>query len=391
MRRRWFLVVVALWVMLVSGCGAAPSNAGAPRPATPAGLAHVTSAGSPHTSATGAASEGPSASGARSSPTPPPDGTGSTAPAALRELLTAPVPSMCGHPAGRLVDGALPGIARYRGYVHLFTGTKPDDRVAPVRVDLTGDGTDIAAVASCSQGGVAWPEWVLLYSEKPRLHLIGQFDLGSIAATEHATVSGLVVSGDAVQVQWGTTDGCCTNPQEWSATLTSNGSKATVTRVTQVGGAPGRTVDVQSIPGGIAGFATPSGNITCMIMVEAKGRDPSVRCDIREFTWSLTRPSSCPLAYGQTFLLSERARLGCVGDTVEGVAAPGTPETSWRVRGLDATISVPSGRAVTLGYGSAMEAGDLVCRSRRTALTCTNDRTHASFTLARNDYTITNR
>lgn len=346
--RRWLMVSMVLWVMLVSGCGVATSQSGAPLPTAPAGLDQVTSANSPQTSTTGAASERPPTAGALSTPSSP-GGHGSAAPAALRELLTAPVPSMCGHPAGRLIDGAPPGIALGRGGVRLFTGTKPDDRVAPVRVDLTGGGhTDIAAVAGCSRGGVAWPEWVLLYSEKPRLHLIGQLDLGSIAATEHATVSALVASGDAVRVRWGTTDGCCTNPQAWSATLTSTGTKATVTRVTQVSGAPGRTVDVQSIPGGIAGFATPSGNITCMVMVGAKIRDTSVRCDIRAATWSLARPGSCRLAYGHAFLLSGRARIGCVGDTVGGMAAPGTPETSWRVSGLDATTRVPSERAVAL-------------------------------------------
>src|SRR6218665_3206094 len=47
------------------------------------------------------------------SPTPP------EAPVNLTGLLTAPVPSLCGLPAGTLVNGTLPGLSVIQGGVHL--------------------------------------------------------------------------------------------------------------------------------------------------------------------------------------------------------------------------------------------------------------------------------
>lgn len=71
-------------------------------------------------------------------------GGGSVTPAQLR---SAPVPSLCDHPAGRLVDGRLPGLDPTRGHVALI-----DSQVA----DLDGDGRDEGiALLECTYGGNA--------------------------------------------------------------------------------------------------------------------------------------------------------------------------------------------------------------------------------------------
>ena len=154
---------------------------------------------------------------------------------------------------------------------------------------------------------------------------------------------------------------------------------------TQGGGQ--RVVHVDGIAGGIAGFVTPSGNITCMLLLDRP--TAQVRCDIAHADWSLPRPDSCGLDYGHAFILTTRAEIGCVGDTVEGAGEVDQPPTAWRDEGIDPIVPTRSGDAVALPYGSSMAASDLRCTSRRTGLTCANTRTGAGFTLARGDYSIT--
>lgn len=87
------------------------------------------------------------------------------------QLLTAPVPSLCEHPAGTLVDGELPGIPEMDGGVSVDLDLRP-----PVIADLDGDATEeIVAVFDCNRGGVGWPSSLLLYG--PGLTLLDEFKL----------------------------------------------------------------------------------------------------------------------------------------------------------------------------------------------------------------------
>ena len=136
----------------------------------------------------------------------------------MDDLLTAPVPALCRHAAGRLHDGALPIADPGAGYGRLAFG---EPGLGPVLTDLTGDGDrDAAVVFRCSAGGVAWPDTVLFYG--PGATLLGAADLSTVTNdvdVEHATVSSIAADGTDVAVRWTTTRGCCFNPRSWSARL----------------------------------------------------------------------------------------------------------------------------------------------------------------------------
>lgn len=87
-----------------------------------------------------------------------------------QRLLGAPVPSLCGYPAGRLVNGRLPGTGE--GEVVL------DSDTTVVGTLVKGGGTGAAAVFSCDQGGVGWPQQVVFYNRN--LRIIGRLDTGRV-------------------------------------------------------------------------------------------------------------------------------------------------------------------------------------------------------------------
>jgi hypothetical protein len=94
--------------------------------------------------------------------------------AAKTPLDDAPVPSLCGHPAGQLVSGALPGIPANHGFVELAALHRPG-MIATGKLRERGDR---AAVLACSQGGVGWPDNVVIYS--PEKTILGAIDLNDV-------------------------------------------------------------------------------------------------------------------------------------------------------------------------------------------------------------------
>jgi hypothetical protein len=107
----------------------------------------------------------------------------------------------------------------------------------------------------------------------------------------------------------------------------------------------------------LAQFASPSGNIGCII---AAGQ---ARCDIRHRNWSPPpRPPGCPsvVGFGQG-LLVDNAGVGhfvCAGDTA--LIAGATP----------------------LRYGSNTLVDGFLCASRTSGMTCTDRRTGHGFSIA---------
>lgn len=151
-------------------------------------------------------------------------------PVQAKDLLTAPVPELCEHKAGQLVDGKLPGLVNdgngSPGYEELDTGGPGsfEKSLPPVLADLTGDGVgDAAAVMHCSAGGVSWPDTVLFYG--PGTKLLGAFDMSDPYPAEHANVLTIAAEGRGVRVTWRTTEGCCFSPTEWTALLRWDGAK----------------------------------------------------------------------------------------------------------------------------------------------------------------------
>ncbi|MFJ4108618.1 hypothetical protein [Oerskovia enterophila] len=114
------------------------------------------------------------------------------------EVLSADVPSMCGHPAGTLVAGALGGIAPGpEGGVWL----RPDSLVLG-DLALTGSGADAAAVFDCDHGGVPWPQVVGLFTAGGEV--LGVVPLGDLVRSERAWVQDLTIEDRAVRVGWTT-------------------------------------------------------------------------------------------------------------------------------------------------------------------------------------------
>jgi hypothetical protein len=114
--------------------------------------------------------------------------------AAQTPLDDAPVPSLCGHPAGTLVGGELPGIPENEGHVTL---------AAPYQAGMIQTGTiradgDYVAVLSCSRGGVAWPQNLVFYDAAKQI--IGAFDLYDITKGGRESVGKLAISGRTVVV-----------------------------------------------------------------------------------------------------------------------------------------------------------------------------------------------
>ena len=160
---------------------------------------------------------------------------GQAHPVTWSELLSAPVPRLCGHPAGRLVHGSLPGIPRGRGEVTIlpWASAKPTRRNV-VFGDLNGDGvTDAAVVVTCDQGGVPWPESVQLYTSGDRR--LGGAVLSSISHGDRDGVVSMKLSKGLVDVHWQTNRrsdyGCCST-MDYAADLSVLHGRVAVTHPT---------------------------------------------------------------------------------------------------------------------------------------------------------------
>jgi hypothetical protein len=103
--------------------------------------------------------------------------TPALAPVTAEQLRQAPISSLCGHPAGRLQNGKLPGIADGAGFVELggspyavdYSPSTPDETRMDFG-DLDGDGVaEGVAIVSCSAGGNDFETQALAWSPGPRL------------------------------------------------------------------------------------------------------------------------------------------------------------------------------------------------------------------------------
>ncbi|MCC6830483.1 MAG: hypothetical protein IT200_03985 [Thermoleophilia bacterium] len=109
------------------------------------------------------------------------------------ELLNAPVPSACEHPAGTLVDGELPGIPDGEGEVVLDTSHVALGAVVP------GRGTGAVAALTCNRGGVGWPQVIVVYDRD--LRLLGSLDLLAVTHGGREHVRRLRLIGRIAEIQ----------------------------------------------------------------------------------------------------------------------------------------------------------------------------------------------
>lgn len=79
------------------------------------------------------------------------------------DIAQAAIPDICGHGPGTLVDGELPGIEPGRGWFKLLPD-RPESGGSSVAYDLPADDQLLtAAIVSCYQGGVAWPNPIVFF------------------------------------------------------------------------------------------------------------------------------------------------------------------------------------------------------------------------------------
>ncbi len=153
-----------------------------------------------------------------------------TAPINLNELRSAHVPSLCGHPAGKLVNGSLP-LPANTGVVTIPAVTGAQGSSVIAFGDLNHDGArDAAVVVECDQGGVSWPDSIQLYTHGTKR--LGGISLDKISHGDRDYVHSVSIRKDVVTVTWTTnrnTDFGCCSTLDYSAHLHLSGGKLVVT------------------------------------------------------------------------------------------------------------------------------------------------------------------
>ena len=149
-------------------------------------------------------------------------------PVTSEALLSAWVPSLCEHPAGYLVNGELPGIEPHSGGVWL--AEEKLIALGEVTPDSPGDA---AAVVRCNQGGVGWPDNVIVYD--PALEVVGTFRLMNITKGGRESVEKIDIRDGQVHVRVtniaGTDDPACCASKEAALTMAWSDDQDAVTLV----------------------------------------------------------------------------------------------------------------------------------------------------------------
>jgi hypothetical protein len=148
----------------------------------------------------------------------------------LQDLLSAPVPGLCQHDPGNLVNGQLPPQDSHRGPVMIATHSDNSYKVA--FGNLTGDdNTDAAMVTDCGAGGVPWSENVQLYTAGPVR--LGGVDLADLTHSREV-VTDLSITDGVAHVTWlanGPNDGECCPTIKMAADLRWDGSTVSAQNV----------------------------------------------------------------------------------------------------------------------------------------------------------------
>lgn len=113
------------------------------------------------------------------------------------EMLNAPVPSLCDHPAGRLVKGKHPGIKSGSGVVEIDFGVGDwkTKRFASWR-DSKGE-PRAAVVINCNAGGVSWSSRLVMYGPGPTV--LGAIDVREVTNGSRERITRIVPRGNGVR------------------------------------------------------------------------------------------------------------------------------------------------------------------------------------------------
>lgn len=131
---------------------------------------------------------------------PPPGGSSVT----LADLLSTPVPALCQHDPGNLVNGILPPQDSHRGPVMI--AKRNDQPGTPYKIafgGLTGgDNVDAAMVTDCGAGGMPWSDTVQLYTAGPTR--LGGVDLGDITHSREVVTDLSISTASRTSPGWPT-------------------------------------------------------------------------------------------------------------------------------------------------------------------------------------------
>lgn len=148
------------------------------------------------------------------------------------DLLSAPVPAVCGHKAGRLVHGIQPGISETHGYMQLAWlggGVKAKAALLAFGTLNGAREVDAATLLSCSAGTAPWPQVIVFYAHGPTLlgwAYLTDFNLPGIGAPQVTNVHQIVYRNGGIYTEWSTQeagDGPSYSSLDYSATLRLSG------------------------------------------------------------------------------------------------------------------------------------------------------------------------
>lgn len=135
-----------------------------------------------------------------------------SAPVTFKNLMSAPVPGICTHMAGKLSGGAQPRIPQDDGSTELAwldAGQTSRTKLAAFGNLGDGSGRDAAVVLDCNAGGVSWPQVVAFYGPGPTLlgwSYLTNFNMPGRVPGQDTEVRQVVYNDGSVNVEWSTQD-----------------------------------------------------------------------------------------------------------------------------------------------------------------------------------------
>jgi hypothetical protein len=157
----------------------------------------------------------------------------STPAVTLEDLMSAPVPELCRHEPGNLVNGQLPLQDPFSGFVMIAHKSPVDESPMVAFGDLNDDGVDEGAmVTACNAGGVGWPATIQLYTAGPTR--LGGIDLGDVTNGGRESVTDISISDGAVHVSWitqGPGEAACCGTVKMAGDLRVKGSDVVMENV----------------------------------------------------------------------------------------------------------------------------------------------------------------
>ena len=215
------------------------------------------------------------------------------APLTTAAIRAAPVPSLCQHPEGRLIDGSLPGLKPGMGGVVL------DDVQLQ---DLDEDGVDEAiATLTCSTGGNVGHSTVHVYRSGPT-H-VGQADLDDdddIGGSPARNVDQISVNAGVLFVrvlERGEDDANCCPSVEVSRHFVLSGNRVVPVEPPQRDGA-GMMIDA-------ACFDSPVTEALCRAMVSIRNGERSLLTDDESAEINGAKAPGGPWTVGECWLVGD--------------------------------------------------------------------------------------